>query len=113
VSAAPIVAAGATAPTAAPSVPRAARRAALVDLPAARRCGSWPALRIRLHATQARTPVRATIRVDGRRVATVRGTRLRAAVVVRRLPARRVVVTVSVRYAGGAVVKRTRTYAAC
>jgi Calx-beta domain len=88
------------------------RPSQLVSLPGSRSCATnRPAtLRIRLRQPAGTKIARTVVKLDGKVVKTVRGT---TPINIRRLPKRKVTVSVVVRTTTGAVVIATRAYKAC
>jgi hypothetical protein len=84
-----------------------------IKLPSNRRCLSRRRLRIRLVRHKGVTFVSARISVNGRRVKTVRGRKLRLPIDLRGLPKGRYRVTVSVRTSRGRTITVSRRYRTC
>jgi hypothetical protein len=85
---------------------------AVIRTPRARRCVSRRRLTIRLRSPRGTRLVSAVAFVNGRRVKTVRGKRLRS-IVLRGLPRGRVRVDITVRTKGGKRIHRTQRYRTC
>ncbi len=84
-----------------------------VSLPSTRRCVSRRRFRIRIRRLRDDPIVRAEVRVNGKRVRVVRGSRLRAPVNLQGLPKGRFRVEIRVRTASGKTVRGTRRYRTC
>jgi uncharacterized repeat protein (TIGR01451 family) len=84
-----------------------------VTLPSTRRCVSRRRFRIRIRRLRDDPIVRAEVRVNGKRVRVVRGSRLRAPVDLRGLPKGRFKVQITVRTASGKIARGTRRYRTC
>lgn len=107
----PVVAAALTqSPLAAPIAVTAAQ---LVTFPATRKCVSRRSFRIRLRVPRGVGVRRAVVLVNGKRVQTIRGARLRAPVNLRTLPRGRFTVAIAVTLVDGRTVRGTRRYRTC
>jgi hypothetical protein len=116
----PIAPPASAAPTPAPAPARTATPPAsaasgdvlgdALGLPSSRHCVQRRRLRIRLRAPGGARVASAAVRVGKRRVAV---TRPRRAIVLRRLPARRFTVRITVRASDGRTYRSKRTYRAC
>jgi hypothetical protein len=105
-------------PAGSPPAARAARptfaRTASATLPRARSCASRRAFTIRLRRAPKGDRIRsADVRLNGRRLKVLRGTRLRSTVSLRGLPRGTFRVTVTVRTRKGKVLRSARTYRTC
>jgi hypothetical protein len=80
---------------------------------ATRKCRSKRNFRIRLRQPKADPLVRATVKVNGRQVKVVTGTRLTAPVDLRGLPKGRYTVKIAATTATGRVIQGTRKYRTC
>ncbi len=115
----PPAAAGGPPPPAPPaSLPPSAKPAAvrfnsLATLPSTRKCVSRRKLRIRLRVPKGVGVTSAEVRVNGRRVRTVKRSRFTAPVDLRNLPKGRVKVNIRVKLADGRTIAGTRTYRTC
>lgn len=99
---------------AAPAPPAALPKAAsVIVLPSARSCVSRRNFRIRLKQPKGFKLKRATVALDGKRVATRSGARVTAPVDLRGLPKGRFTVKIAVTLDDGRVVRSTRTYRTC
>ena len=87
--------------------------ASFATLPSTKRCVSRRLFRIRLRAPRGLKLSKATVKVDGRVVATRRGARLTAPVDLRGLPKGRFSVSIELRLADGRSVRATRRYRTC
>jgi hypothetical protein len=87
--------------------------ARIVSLPSTRRCVSRRRFRIRLRVPRGVRVTRVEVRVNGRRVAVRRGTRLTAPVDLRNLPRGRFSVAIRLVVAGGRTISGTRRYRTC
>lgn len=97
----------------APAAPSAVAFGALATLPSNRACVSRRAFRIRLRRPAGTAIASAEVRVNGRRVKSVKGAALSAPVDLRGLPKGRVRVEVRVKLADGRVIRGTRAYRTC
>lgn len=82
-------------------------------LPASKTCVSRRSFRIRVRKIPAVTWVSATIKVNGKRVDTVKGKRLTAAISLKKLPAGRFTVQITAKARDGRTVTGTRKYRTC
>lgn len=98
------------APTPAPATPPTADE---LGLPPARACASRRKFRITLKAPRGTTVVSATVAVNGKVKARVKGGRTQAPVDLRGLPKGRVKVTIAVTASDGKTYKSTRKYRTC
>ena len=85
----------------------------VIRLPSARRCASRRRFRIRLRRPRGVVLVSARIEVNGKRVAVLKGARLRSTVDLRGLPKGRFVVRIAVRTATGQILTGARRYRTC
>ena len=103
--------------TATPDPPKPARRSTLADvvrgLPSTRRCVSRRNFRIRLREPKGTKFRRATVKVNGKLVATRKGKRVTAPVDLRGLPKGRYKVEIRITTSTGRVIKGTRRYRTC
>jgi hypothetical protein len=105
-------------PGAAPSSPSSRARAVvsfdrLVAMPATRHCVRAKTFRVRLRVRKSNPVTWARLRVDGRRMATVRGAAVRRGLRARKLPHGRFSAQVEVRTRSGARTAGQRTYRGC
>jgi hypothetical protein len=100
-----------------PTPPKAAEPVTLADvvrgLPSTRRCVSRRSFRIRLREPKGTKIRRATVKVNGKLVATRKGKRVTAPVDLRGLPKGRFKVEIRVTTTTGRVIKGTRKYRTC
>ncbi len=100
-----------------PTPPKAGERLTLADvvrgLPSTRRCVSRRNFRIRLREPKGTKIRRATVKVNGKLVATRKGKRVTAPVDLRGLPKGRFKVEIRVATTTGRIIKGTRTYRTC
>jgi hypothetical protein len=89
------------------------KAAAVIVLPSTRKCVSRRNFRIRLKQPKGFKLRRATVTLDGKRVATRSGARVTAPVDLRGLPKGRFTVKIVVTLDDGRVVRSTRTYRTC
>jgi hypothetical protein len=101
------------APPAPSAKPSAVAFGSLVTLPSAKKCVSRRSLRIRLRVPKGVGVSSAEVRVNGKRVRTVKRARFGVPVDLRGLPKGRVTVSVRVRLADGRTITGTRTYRTC
>ncbi|MCU0314872.1 MAG: hypothetical protein MUC84_12540, partial [Solirubrobacteraceae bacterium] len=101
------------APPAPSAKPSAVAFGSLVTLPSAKKCVSRRSLRIRLRVPKGVGVTSAEVRVNGKRVRTVKRARFGVPVDLRGLPKGRVTVSVRVRLADGRTITGTRTYRTC
>jgi hypothetical protein len=87
--------------------------AKLVTFPAGQTCASRRSFAIRLRVPKGANVVQATVKVNGKKVAVRRGTRLRSTVDLRKLPKGKFTVSIELKLATGKVVKGSRTYRTC
>lgn len=85
----------------------------LVALPGARTCVSRRRFNIRLRVPRDSTVISAEVKVNGKRVAVRKGSRLRSVVGLTKFPKGRFRVDITMKFADGQTVKGTRTYRAC
>jgi uncharacterized delta-60 repeat protein len=81
--------------------------------PAAKACVSRRSFKIRLRIPHGKQAVSAVVRVDGKQVKVIRGSRLKAAVDLKGLPKGRFTVSITVKLTGGKTLKGTRRYLTC
>lgn len=93
--------------------PAAVTFSSLVRLPSAKRCLSRRAFRIRLRVPKGVSVASAEVRVNGRRVKSIRRSRITAPVDLRSLPAGRFSVTIRIKLADGRTISGTRRYRTC
>ncbi len=93
--------------------PKAVAFSALVSLPSTRRCVSRRAFRIRLRVPSGVQISSAEVRVNGKRVRTIKRSRITAPVDLRNLPRGRFSVEIRVKLADGRTIKGTRKYRTC
>lgn len=115
---APPVVVGGPAPVVTPVPPRTPQTAlpsfaSVATLPSARRCVSRRRFRIRLKVPRGVTVRDARVRVNGKLVRTVRGSRLTAPVDLRGLPKGRATVAIELRLADGRAIRGSRRYRTC
>ncbi|WCB92180.1 hypothetical protein DSM104299_00869 [Baekduia alba] len=107
----------ATTTTTAAAAPAAAQPVAAQStnpLPVAKSCVSRRSFKIRLRIPRGDTATKATVKVNGKQVKVVKGSRLRAAIDLRGLPKGKATVSIVVTLAGGkAPLKGSRTYHTC
>ena len=96
-----------------PAPPRPVDAAGRPARPVVKQCVSKRAVKIRLRIPRGAKAVRAVVKVNGRPVKVVKGSRLKAAVNLKGLPKGRFTVSISVRLANGKTLKGTRRYATC
>jgi hypothetical protein len=105
------------APTPAPATPTTPTTPPATDdglgLPSTRACVSRRSFKIRLRPPRALGAKSATVFVNGRRKATVKGRKLRVPVNLRGLPAGKVTVKVVIKGKGGKTATATRKYRTC
>ena len=82
-------------------------------LPSSKKCVSRRSFRIRVRKIPSVTWVSATIKVNGKRVDTVKGKRLTAAISLKKLPAGRFTVKITAKASDGRTVTGTRRYRTC
>lgn len=85
----------------------------IVIAPSNRRCRSRRSFRIRLRHPRGKRIIAATVRVNGRRVATRRGSRVTAPVDLRGLPRGRYRVSITALLDDSTVIRGTRRYRTC
>jgi hypothetical protein len=85
----------------------------VIRLPSNRRCVSRRRFRVRLREPNGLQIARAVVRVNGKRVKTVRGARITAFIDLRGLPKGRVRVRIVVTTSTGRKLRATRTYRTC
>jgi hypothetical protein len=95
------------------ATPGTVAAAGTLPLPSARSCVSRRSFKIRLRIPRGAQAASATVRVNGKKVAVVRGARLKAAVDLRGLPKGRVTVAIAVKLADGSTLKGERRYRTC
>lgn len=108
----PVVAPPVTPPVTPPPAKKP-RFADVVRLPSSKRCLSRRSLRIRLRTPKGAKLRSATVTVNGHRVKTVKGKRLRVPVDLRGLPRGRYTVRITVRLTNGTVLRGSRRYRTC
>ena len=104
---------GVPAPPAPTPKPAAVAFNALATLPATKKCVSRRVFRIRLRVPKGVGVTSAEVRVNGKRVRTVKRSRFTAPVDLRNLPKGRVKVNIRVKLADGRTITGTRTYRTC
>ena len=113
----PPVVPAAPAPVAAPVVPAAPRPklkvSTVAQLPSTKACVSRRRFAIRLRVPRDAAVREAIVRVNGKRVASRTGARLRSTVDLRALPKGRFAVEVTLKLTDGTSVKETRRYRTC
>jgi hypothetical protein len=85
----------------------------VIKLPASKACVSRRSFRIRLVQPKGTTIARVIVKVNGKRVKTVKGKRVTARVDLRGLPKGRFSVVITVSTADGRTLKSTRRYRTC
>ncbi len=103
----------APAPATPAAKPAAVRFTSLATLPSTKRCVSRRQFRIRLRVPKGVGVTSAEVRVNGKRVKTVKRARFTAPVDLRNLPKGPVKVNIRVRLADGRTITGTRTYRTC
>ena len=96
-----------------PAAPPKLKAKDVLRLPSTKKCVSRRKFRIRLRTPRGTRIVRATVKLNGKRVKTVKGKRLTAAVDLRGLPKGRFKVAIEIRTADGRKVTATRRYRTC
>ncbi len=104
---------GVPAPPAPAPKPAAVAFGSLATLPSTKRCVSRRLFRIRLRVPKGVGVTSAEVRVNGKRVRTVKRSRFTAPVDLRNLPKGRVKVNIRVKLADGRTISGTRTYRTC
>ena len=97
----------------APPEPTGAALADALGLPSARRCVSRRRFTVRLRVPGGARVVSATVKINGKDTARVKGARTRAPVNLRGLPRGKVKVTIATRSSSGRTYKSKRTYRTC
>ena len=96
-----------------PTPPAFGRNGVITGLPSARRCVSRRAFTIRIRRRRGRTYSSAQVFLNGRQIATRRGTRVTAPINLRGLPRGRYTVRIVVVTTTGEVITGTRRYRTC
>jgi hypothetical protein len=97
----------------APAPPPAVKARDVIRLPSSRRCVSRRRFRIRMVKPRGTSITSVVVRVNGKRVKTVRGRRVTARVDLRGLPKGRFAVKITVKLKDGRTLNSTRRYRTC